>query len=314
MPGVTEILAGDDLLKDIQKWLSPLDPWKKINNDHKLRYGDTGAWLVKGETLSEWKASRSGPSSLLWISGKRQLPPGVHIFPRELTAFTFRSGRWQERPLVSESSHILVLRTYDVHSSTIIKEIETMQKSGHASLAVYYYDFKDKKNLKDLCGLLSSVIFQLSKQSDSYHPILSTFYSTHLDGTRAPSDDALIRCLMDLLKLPGSRQVYLIVDALDECPSTSSLSSPREELLLLLEKLVDAKFPNLRICVTSRPEFDINTILEPLAFRSVLLHDETGQQKDIRDYIESTVERNEDWSRDLKQVVIDDLTKKAHGM
>ena len=30
-------------------------------------------------------------------------------------AFTLYSGRWQERPLVSESFHIFVLRTYDVH-------------------------------------------------------------------------------------------------------------------------------------------------------------------------------------------------------
>jgi NACHT domain len=231
-------------------------------------------------------------------------------------AFTFRSGRWQERPLVSESSHIFVLRTYDVHSSTIIEEIETMQKSGDASLAMYYYDFREDKK-KDLCGLLSSVLFQLCKQSDSYHPVLSTFYLTHLNGARTPSDDALIRCLIDLLKLPGSRLVYLIIDALDECPSTSSLPSPREELLSLLEDLVEEQLPNLRICVTSRPEVDIKTILEPLAFRSISLEDAPGQQKDIRDYIESIVGTNkkmQDWSSHHKQRVTDVLTRKADGM
>ena len=191
-----------------------------------------------------------------------------------------------------------------------------MQESGQASLALYYYDFReDRKN--HLCGLLSSVLFQLCDQSDSYHPILSTFYSTHLNGARTPSDDELIRCLIDLLKLPGSRQVYLIVDALDECPSTSSLSSPREELLSLLEDLVEDKLPNLRICVTSRPEVDIKTILEPLAFRSVSLHDARGQQKDIKDYIESKVRTNkkmQNWSPHHKQLVIDALTRKADGM
>ena len=35
------------------------------------RYKDTGAWFVNGATLFEWK--ESGPSSLLWIHGKRQL-------------------------------------------------------------------------------------------------------------------------------------------------------------------------------------------------------------------------------------------------
>jgi len=191
-----------------------------------------------------------------------------------------------------------------------------MQKSGHASLAMYYYDFREDKK-RDLCGLLTSVLFQLCGQSDSYHPILSTFYSTHLNGARTPSDDELIRCLIDLLKVPGSQPIYLIVDALDECPSTSSLLSPREELLSLLEDLVQKQLPNLRICVTSRPEVDIKTILEPLAFRSVSLHDASGQQKDIKDYIVSIVNTNkkmQDWNSQHKQLVIDVLTRKADGM
>ena len=201
-------------------------------------------------------------------------------------------------------------------SSTIIEEIKTTEKSGHASLAMYYYDFREDKK-RDLSGLLSSVLFQLCDQSDSYHPILSNFYSTHLNGTQNPSDEELIHCLLDLLKLPGSQPIYLIVDALDECPSTSSLSSPREELLSLLEDLVEEQLPNLRICVTSRPEVDIKTILEPLAFRSVSLHDASGQQKDIRDYIESIVSTNkkmQNWSPHHKLLVTDVLTRRADGM
>jgi hypothetical protein len=201
-------------------------------------------------------------------------------------------------------------------SSTIIEEIKTMQKAGHASLAMYYYDFREDKK-RDLCGLLSSVLFQLCDQSDSYHHVLSTLYSTHLNGARTPSDDELIRCFIDLLELPGSRPIYLVVDALDECPSTSSLSSPREELLSLLEDLVHRQLPNLRMCVTSRPEVDIKTILEPLAFCSVSLHDASGQQKDIREYIESIVNTNakmQNWNSQHKQLVINHLTRKADGM
>ena len=201
-------------------------------------------------------------------------------------------------------------------SSTIIEDIKTMQNSGHALLAMYYYDFREDKK-RDLYGLLSSVLFQLCDQSDSYHPALSTFYSTHLNGARTPSDGELIRCLIDLLKLPGSQPIYLIVDALDECPSTSSLSSPREELLSLLEDLVEEQLPNLYICVTSRPEVDIKTILEPLAFRSVSLHDASGQQKDIRNYIESIISTNnnmQNWSSHHRQLVADVLTRRADGM
>jgi len=191
-----------------------------------------------------------------------------------------------------------------------------MKKSGLASLAIFYYDFREDRK-KHVSGLLSSVLFQLCGQSDSYYDILSTFYSTHGNGAESPSDGDLVQCLMDLLKRPGSRPVYLVIDALDECPSTSSLSSPREKLLSFLEDLVEAQLPNLRICVTSRPEVDIKTILEPLAFHSISLHDERGQQKDIIMYIQSIVNTNknmQNWHLEHRQLVIDELTKKADGM
>src|SRR5260221_3111772 len=154
-----------------------------------------------------------------------------------------------------------------------------MQKSGLGSLVIFYYDFREDGK-KHISGLLSSVLFQLCDQSDAYYDILSTFYSTHRNGAQSPGDDKLIQCLMELLKRPGPRPVYLVVDALDECPSTSSLSSPGEKLLSFLEDLVEAQLPNMRMCVTSRPEVDIKAILGHLAFRSVSLHDASGKARD----------------------------------
>ena len=200
-------------------------------------------------------------------------------------------------------------------SSTIIEEIETMRKSGLASLAMFYYDFREDEK-KDLRGLLSSVLFQLCDQSNSYCDILSSFYSKHRDGTQSPSDDELVRCLKDLLGLPGQAPVYLIVDALDECSNTS-LTSERDQVLVLLQDLVDSKLPNLCICVTSRPETDIKAILEPLTFHSVSLHDESGQMEDIENYIKSIVNTNgkmRRWTPVHKQLVINVLTERADGM
>jgi len=201
-------------------------------------------------------------------------------------------------------------------SSAVIEEIEFIQKSGLASLAIFYYDFREDRK-KHLSGLLSSVLFQLCNKSDPYYDLLSAFYSAHDSGAQSPSDDQLVQCLMDILKCPGSRPVYLVIDALDECPSTSSLSSPREKLLSFLDDLVEAQLPNLRICVTSRPEVDIKAILEPLAFRSISLHDESGQKQDIIKYIESIVNTNNNmkiWNSEQKELVIDVLTKQADGM
>jgi hypothetical protein len=200
-----------------------------------------------------------------------------------------------------------------VTSSTIIEEIEDMQKSGLASLAIFYHDFREKEK-QYLRGLLSSVLYQLCNQSYSYYSILSKFHSTCHDGARSPSNDELIRCLKDLLNLPGQAPVYLVVDALDECPNTSPPS--RRQVLELLEDLIDSQLPGLRICVTSRPEVDIKAIL-PLTFRSVSLPDETGQKEDIERYIKSIVSTNrrmQRWTSVQKQLVIDVLTERADGM
>jgi len=191
-----------------------------------------------------------------------------------------------------------------------------MRKSGLASLAFYYYDFREDQK-KDLRGLLSSVLFQLCDQSDSYHDILSNFYSTHRHGTQTPSDDELLRCIKDLLEVPGQPPVYLIIDALDECPNTSAMPSPREEVLTFVEQLIESRLTNLRLCVTSRPETDIKIVLGPLTFRSISIHNESGQIKDIENYIRSVVNtdpKNRKWKREDKQMVIDVLTKRANGV
>jgi hypothetical protein len=201
-------------------------------------------------------------------------------------------------------------------SSTIIDALDAMRKAGLASLAFFYCDFREDKK-KDLRGLLSSLLIQLCHQSDSYYDMIFKFYSEHAKGLRHPSDDALVGCLKDLLKLPGLAPVYLIVDALDECPNTSTVPSPRAKVLNLLEELIESQVPNLRICVTSRLETDIKDVLEPLISRSVSLHDQSEQKKDIEDYIKSVINTHSTsrrWKADHKQLVIDVLTKKADGM
>ena len=201
-------------------------------------------------------------------------------------------------------------------SSTIVEEIDAMRKSGLASLAIYYYDFREDQK-KDLRGLLSSILVQLCRQSDSYCAILSKLYSEHDNGSRDAGNDSLVLYLKDLLRLPGQLPIFLIIDALDECPNESALSSPREQVLVFLENLIDSQFPNLRICITSRPEADIRIVLEPLTFRSISLHDESGQMEDIENYIKSVVNNNRKmrrWKPEHKRLVIDVLTKRADGM
>ena len=70
-----DCLAGDKLQQDICGWLSPPDPWKNHNIARELHQTGTSEWFIQGCTFSEWKSS--GPSSVLWIHGKRELRPEI---------------------------------------------------------------------------------------------------------------------------------------------------------------------------------------------------------------------------------------------
>ena len=182
-------------------------------------------------------------------------------------------------------------------------------------MANFYFDFRDvdKQNLRNL---LPSLLIQLSARSDPCRDILSQLYAAHNDREQKPSDHAMLECLKKMLRSEKQTPTYIIMDALDECPITSILS-PREEVLKLVEELVGLHLPNFHICVTSRPEYDIRVVLKRLTERPVSLHDETGQQEDIAKYVASFVrsdQRMRRWREQDKDLVIKTLSEKAGGM
>jgi hypothetical protein len=191
-----------------------------------------------------------------------------------------------------------------------------MRKAGLASLAFFYFDLMHDKK-KDLRNLLSSLLYQLYDQSDSYLNIFSNFYSAHRRGSQYPSDAALTQCLKDMLNCPGQAPIYILVDGIDECPRTSGRRSPREDVLMFIEELVGLHLPDLHVCISSRPEIDIKTTIHPSAFHSISLHDENGQVQEIIDYVTSIVGSNpgmRNWRVEDKELVIDELSQKADGM
>ena len=185
-------------------------------------------------------------------------------------------------------------------------------------MAFFLFDFKDTGK-QDARALLSSLIVQLGNQSDDFYDVLLRFYSAHHRGTRQPSIRALTQCLEDMLRVSEGLPIYVIIDAIDECPNTTGILSPRDEVLTLVEGLINLNLPNLHLCVTSRPETDIRTSLEPLTSpsNSISLHDESGQKKDIVDFVRSVVYSDKNirrWREEDKDLVIETLSDKADGM
>ncbi|KAF8461786.1 hypothetical protein DFH94DRAFT_687010, partial [Russula ochroleuca] len=279
--------TGTQMQESLFKWLSPPDPLVNHKIACNARQEGTSNWFLRSKTFEEWNSEAGSGKSVLW--------------------FVFL-GYYCPRELMS------------LLSSAIIEDIKVMHRARLASIAYFYFDFKDihKQTHRDA---ISSLLFQLSDQSDDCRNILHRLYSVHNSGAQMPSDGILAGCLKDMLSPPSrlsEAPMYIIMDAIDECPNTSATPSPREEILDLIEGLIGLS-PNLRLCVTSRSEIDIQVVLKPLLpsrFR-VSLHDESGQKQDIADYIRAFVysdRKMRRWKEEDKELVIKVLTERADGM
>ena len=303
------MIVGKELLQDLRGWLSPPDASTNHNIACDAQHERTSGWLFKEIIFEEWESK----GSLLWIHGKRTfLSGGVQL---HLTA-SFVAGSGKSVLWFGILCTLCIQKLTFSTSSAIIQHIEAQHDARSASIAYFYFDFRDTKK-QQRRDLLRSLLVQLSAGSNACCDIMRRVYSAHGEGTRQPSDDTLRKCLKEMLSATTQHPNYIIMDALDECPDTTGMPSAREEVLNLINDLVDLRLPNLHICVTSRPEVDIRTALEPSASRHISLHDQPGQKEDIAEYITSVVHTDvkmKRWREDDRKLVVETLSERADGM
>lgn len=199
-------------------------------------------------------------------------------------------------------------------SSTIIQDVWSMCQAGLANLAFFYFDHRDTAQL-DARTLLSSLLVQLYNQSDYFREVLTTVYMAHDCGSRQPGEEELLQCLRDMVS-QGKSPVYIIIDALDECPDSSGLASPRAEVLEIIRRLSDIS-SRVYLCIASRLETDIRRVIKPLTSHIVSLDKNDGHHKDIAEYVKFIVHSDPtigEWPEGEKRLIIDTLTHNCGGM
>ena len=72
---VPNSLSGNELRKDLRKWIAPPDPSVNFNTASEAHHEGTAAWCIKGDTVITWKES----GSFLWIHGKRMYPIQLNV-------------------------------------------------------------------------------------------------------------------------------------------------------------------------------------------------------------------------------------------
>ena len=197
---------------------------------------------------------------------------------------------------------ISVTRTQWICSSAIIEDVRALCQADPSSILAYFY-LTDKSDLEDL---IRSILSQLSAKATP--GVLATLYDRYQDSRQHPPMKDLVASIPPILE--GFGHVYLIFDALDECPK-------RRELLCWLEGIISAKLDGVHLLVTSRWEGEIIDSLEPLIPDVI----DIGSQvhDDITIYIREALRTDQrftrhKWPEVVQEKIQTTLEERAKGM
>ena len=161
-----------------------------------------------------------------------------NAFPRtpeseglSLNLVHFRSSGNESAPVSLNDYSVAALS-----SSTTLQTFFSLDSVTHKPrpyLGSHDFRDRDKQNRRNF---LASLLIQLSARSAFCCEKLSDLRRNHENSERQPSDEVLIHCLEDMLITIGQHPTYIILDALDECPNSSGIPSPREQVLVLVKE------------------------------------------------------------------------------
>jgi hypothetical protein len=125
----------------------------------------------------------------------------------------------------------------------------------YTAVAYYYFSFREKQNTRNM---LSSLIVQLcNNRPDSPQPLVDL--GLYKDRNHRPDLETLENTLR--ASIADFENVYLIIDALDECPE---VDDERQTLLASLLRIHGWEETNLHLLLTSRKEKTIYDEIRPL--------------------------------------------------
>lgn len=169
----------------------------------------------------------------------------------------------------------------------------------------FYFDFRNE-NISP-ATVLRSLIKQLSLQCTNTPDALVKLFSDSAEGQQSSPPEELMSTAKSIIQCFSN--VYIIFDALDECPE-------RAKLLSFLGLMHNWNIDKLHLLVTSRRERDIELRLKPLMSHEVPM-DERLVDKDIQIHVSKVLDQDIEFqmcSAEEKQRIETTLIGRAHGM
>jgi hypothetical protein len=196
-------------------------------------------------------------------------------------------------------------------SSTVIEDLlQHCHDDTRMVTAYFYFDFNDTQK-QDPELMLRSLLCQFLQRSVVIPKGVDALFLSCENGNRQPSLHALLEVTRQAMQ--QFTQVYVVLDALDECMQ-------RSELMDMLETVAGWQLDNLYLLMTSRKERDIERSLEGYVKEedAVCLQRDVVDQ-DIQRYVQQRLhddKRLEKWNKDaaVKQEIEAALMGGARGM
>jgi hypothetical protein len=251
--------------------------------------------------MVEWLRSSYSSSTFNDAQKRRSTKSGDWFLKGELF------GKWKVTPRSLLWLNGIPGSGKTVLSSSILKNLMDTNQSNDSSLLLYFFfDFATRD--KRMVGLfLRASLSQIQAQTrDIVEPIRS-LYDRHHGGFQELSNADLLDSLRTAFE--GTKNAYLIIDALDECDK-------RAELIEVLEEILGWGLDNIHILATSRKERDFEECFARTGAEQVQLEGDTVQG-DIRQYIESRMLKErwaKKWPLDIQCEIVSAITEKAGDM
>jgi hypothetical protein len=191
--------------------------------------------------------------------------------------------------------------------STAIEDIRSQcETRTNVAFALFYFTFSDERK-QSYQSLLLSLVTQLGWREPA-QSALRRLYNTA--NRRLPGPETLEEILLSSVKQHD--EVFLLLDALDECPEDDEA---RQNVLDCLHRLTQGA-NNVKIFATSRQLLEIKASMENLGANSVSI-DTGAVDADIGRYVRGELSRD----RKLKglpehtlTMILETLAQKADGM
>ncbi|KAH0533900.1 hypothetical protein FGG08_007482, partial [Glutinoglossum americanum] len=280
----------DEHRDKIIRWLSATDPSSNHHAACKKRQPTTGEWLIKRADFEEWKRTQN---SLLWLHGIRLSPSLLFLLVYQ------KSGCGKT-----------------ILSSIIIEHMKAYCGSKpRLAVAYFYFDFNDTEK-QNAANCVSSLIAQLCSQVVDLPEKLKELYKRCNDGKQEAAIHDLKSALALFAETKELDDIFIVTDALDECPKNKEKEF-REELLELITEVKDWSTSNIHLLVTSRLEPDIEEALTPLLTARAISIQGSQVESDIKLHISSQLKTDpklKQWPSEVKTEIEEALTAGANGM